>query len=97
MAFVAWEEGFDGVTFLANDPFGLGEGAFGDAFTRFEEVAIDVAGINPGGDFGEDFNVGGDDEVDVHELQRVETDERGVIFDHSKGVFEVRWTCTRKG
>lgn len=56
-AAVAGEVGFYCVVFLAISPFCLREGTGGDGIPTFEHVAVGVAGVGAGFDFGEAFDV----------------------------------------
>ena len=89
LAFVAGQQCLDGISFLATNPFRLGEGARGGGIATFEEIAVGVAGVGAGDDFGVAFDFGSDGELDVDELQVFNADEAGVIVDELDIVFEI--------
>lgn len=97
LAFVTGEEGFDGVSFLAVDPFCLGEGGGGGGVATFEEVAVGVTVVGAGDDFGVAFDFGGNSELDVDEFEVFDIDEAGVVVEELDVILEVRGAGAREG
>ena len=95
-AAVAGEVGFHSVAFLAVDPFCLCEGAGRDGVPTFEDVAVGVASVGTSFHFCKAFDVWWDGELDVNQLEVLDTCEAGVVINKAKVVFEVGRTGTRE-
>jgi len=65
-AAVAREVGFHYVALFTVDPLGLGESTGGDCVPTFEDIAVGIAGVGAGFNFGEAFDVWWDGELDVY-------------------------------
>ena len=97
LVFIPGQVRFDGVAFLAVDPFCLGERTCGCTVAAFEEVAVSVAGVGAGDHFRVAFDFRRHGELNVDEFEVFDADEAGVVVDELDAVFEVRWTCAGEG
>lgn len=73
LAIVAGEERLDGVALLTADPFSLREGTCGGCVATFKDVTVSVASVSANLNFGETFNVGGNDELYMYNLEVLES------------------------
>ena len=94
--FVGREESFHRVALLARDPFGLREGALGDDIARLKEIAICIASVGVNVDFCVALDVGGDDELDLHQLEAVDAEKTGIVVVQMDPRFEIGRAGTRK-
>jgi hypothetical protein len=97
MTFVTWQKSFDGISFLASEPFHLGQCWFADKVAALEVITISILRISSGFDFGNTLYILRNVDVDMRHFQIFQIQQASIEVDHIQSMFEVDGRCAWEG
>jgi hypothetical protein len=96
LAFVSWQDSFDGDPLLAVEPVWLNKGALAHDIAAFEKVPVCIASECRCFDLGSAFNVGRDYQADLDAFQAFDTHQAGIVIWELRTKLEELWADTRQ-